>query len=277
MPNLFDLQTTADMIQTLACVAVVLETLQILVESKQYGRHGISSYALLKKSHPWMIEGWWASLLHRLCEPPCYLSLIALELASAVLVLSHLFPFLSGGFMVMIFLIHLLSCLRHQSGLDGADQMQTILFASLLLFSLPSEPFVRSCCLWFIGCQALLSYMTAGIVKVRSAAWRGGTAIGNIVQSARFRNETFAHVLRKHPLVAKALCWSVILFECAFPLLVVTGTRSCVLMLVAGIFFHLAVALVMGLNTFFWSFVATYPAIFFCAQTCQSWIISCLK
>jgi hypothetical protein len=34
---------------------------------------------------------------------------------------------------------------------------------------------------------------------------------------------------------------------------------------VLGILFHVANAVIMGLNTFVWAFVETYPAILFCA------------
>lgn len=35
-----------------------------------------------------------------------------------------------------------------------------------------------------------------------------------------------------------------------------------------GLLFHLANALVMGLNSFIWAFVATYPAILFTKEAC---------
>ena len=277
MPNLFDMQTIADMIQTLACVAVVIQALQILVESKQYGASGIYSYAVLKKSFSWMTQGWQGSVLKRLCESPTYLLIIELQLTAAVLVISHLFPSLSGFFILMILLVHLLSCLRHQAGLDGAQQIQTIIFASLLLFYVSSDPLAKTGCLWFIGLQALLAYCTAGVVKVQSFAWRSGTALGNILQGIRFRDETVSHRVSKYPFLTKMVCWSVFTGECLFPLLVLTGTQSCLLVLMAGILFHLTIALVLGLNSFFWSFVATYPAVRFFANTFQIAIHAHLK
>jgi hypothetical protein len=277
MPKLFDMQATVDMIQTLACVAVVIQALQVLVERKQYGTSGIYSYAVLKKSFSWMTQGWKGSVLNRLCESPTYLLFIALQLTAAVLVISHLFPFFSGCFILMILLVHLLSCLRHKGGLDGAQQMQTIIFASLLLFYLSSDPLAKTDCLLFIGLQVLLAYLTAGVVKVKSSVWRSGTALGNILQRTRFRNEKVSHIVRKHPFLTKVVCWSVFTGECLFPLLVLAGTQSCLLVLVAGILFHLIIALVWGLNSFFWSFVAAYPAVLFLANTFQIAIHSHLK
>jgi hypothetical protein len=258
-------------------VAVVLQALQVLVESKQYGASGIYSYAVLRKPFSWMSKGWQGFVLNRLCESPSYLLFIALQMIAAVLVIFHLFPSLLGCFILMILLVHLLSCLRHKAGLDGAQQMQTIIFASLLLFYMSSDPLAKTDCLLFIGLQVLLAYLTAGVVKVKSSAWRSGTALGNILQGARFRNEKVSHMVRKYPLLAKIVCWSIFTGECLFPLLVLTGTQSCLLVLVAGILFHLTIALVMGLNSFFWSFVATYPAVLFLANTFQIAIHSHLK
>jgi hypothetical protein len=224
-----------------------------------------------------MSKGWQGFVLNRLCESPSYLLFIALQMIAAVLVIFHLFPSLLGCFILMILLVHLLSCLRHKAGLDGAQQMQTIIFASLLLFYMSSDPLAKTDCLLFIGLQVLLAYLTAGVVKVKSSAWRSGTALGNILQGARFRNEKVSHMVRKYPLLAKIVCWSIFTGECLFPLLVLTGTQSCLLVLVAGILFHLTIALVMGLNSFFWSFVATYPAVLFLANTFQIAIHSHLK
>jgi hypothetical protein len=189
----------------------------------------------------------------------------------------HIFTALSWLFLFLILVIRLLSALRNPYSLDGADQMQVIILASLTFFSLSSDPLVKRCCICFICFQALLCYLTAGVVKVRSSIWRSGTAISNILQISRFRNEAFAQILRKRPLLSKCLCWSVIMFDCLFPLFVFTGVRTCLFILGAGILFHLAIAFVMGLHSFFWSFIATYPAILFVANTSQLFLVTHLK
>jgi hypothetical protein len=277
MPNSLDMQTTADMIQTLVCVAVVIQTMQILAERKQYATYGIYNYAILKKPYPWMTQGWQASVLNTLCESPGYLILIALQMTSAVLIISHLSPSLSGFSIFIILLVHLLSCLRHQAGSDGAQQIQTIIFASLLLFYLSADPLAKTCSLFFICFQVLLAYFTAGAIKIKSPAWRGGTALENALQSARFRNETLSRIVRTYPFLTKLVCWSVFICQCLFPLLVFAGPQTCLLVLVAGAIFHLTIALVWGLNCFFWSFVATYPAILFFSNTLQIAIHSPFK
>jgi hypothetical protein len=39
-----------------------------------------------------------------------------------------------------------------------------------------------------------------------------------------------------------------------------------ILLLLSGIAFHVTAAIAMGLNTFLWSFLATYPALVYCSR-----------
>jgi hypothetical protein len=57
----------------------------------------------------------------------------------------------------------------------------------------------------------------------------------------------------------------VVAAEVAFPLALPLGYPYGLVLLGWGVVFHAANALVMGINSFFWSFVATYPAILYCA------------
>jgi uncharacterized membrane protein YphA (DoxX/SURF4 family) len=277
MLNLFDLQTAANLIETLVGITAMLNAVEMLADRQQYDVNGIFSYAIHKTSSAWMIKGWQATVLGIVFEYPRYLFVVTLELLAAILLISHLLTPLSWLFVVILLLTRLLSHLRNGYGLDGADQMQIIVLASLTIFHLSPAPLVKLCSMLFICFQALLAYFTAGVVKLRSSIWRDGTAISNILQTNRFRNDTGVRILKKHPQLAQSLCWSVIVFECTFPLLVVTGTRTCFIALVAGVLFHFSVALVMGLNSFFWSFVATYPAILFFANMFQQGVVSHFK
>jgi hypothetical protein len=56
------------------------------------------------------------------------------------------------------------------------------------------------------------------------------------------------------------MSWAVMLFELAFPLTLVSQASLAAGLTVAALF-HLANACLFGLNRFFWTWVATYPAI----------------
>jgi hypothetical protein len=64
-----------------------------------------------------------------------------------------------------------------------------------------------------------------------------------------------------------ALAWLVISFECTFPIALAFGKTGSAVYAAIGIAFHISNAVIMGHNTFIWAFVATYPAILFCAMS----------
>jgi hypothetical protein len=64
--------------------------------------------------------------------------------------------------------------------------------------------------------------------------------------------------------------WCVILWETTFPIAILAPNRVRWVLLGLGACFHIGVAVGMGLNTFLWAFVATYPAVEYCAITLQA-------
>ena len=56
---------------------------------------------------------------------------------------------------------------------------------------------------------------------------------------------------------------TIVVTEALFPLVLLVPHSIGLYFLVGGALFHASCAFVMGLNSFFWAFVATYPAIYF--------------
>ena len=127
-----------------------------------------------------------------------------------------------------------------------------------------SHPSWRALGFSFITAQTCLCYLTSGMGKVISPVWRKGTAIRGILNTATYANTLAARVLRHRNVPVWPASWAVIIFELSFPLVLVAPTRLMFVLLVLGIIFHLGNALVMGLNTFLWTFLAAYPAVWYC-------------
>jgi hypothetical protein len=115
---------------------------------------------------------------------------------------------------------------------------------------------------YFICLQATLSYVTAGIAKAISPAWRSGKALPAVINTATYGNRGFSTLLAKRTEISGILCWAVILFECAFPIALIAPRWLLISLLIMGLGFHISNAVMMGLNVFVWSFLGTYPAIF---------------
>jgi len=152
--------------------------------------------------------------------------------------------------------------LRSNYGLDGSDHFAFINFAvSLLEKAYPHDRRAREAALLFIAAQSCLSYFTSGAVKLTSPVWRSGDAITGVFRTRTYGDKLFYKVTKDNKLVAQGLAWMVMLSEVMFPLVLVAPKPIARLILLSGMGFHLGNARFMGLNRFFWSFVATYPAV----------------
>jgi hypothetical protein len=112
----------------------------------------------------------------------------------------------------------------------------------------------------YLGAQLTLSYFISGWVKIVNPDWRAGIALQQVF---RFSAYPVSEGLRRwadRPQVLRIMSWAVMLFELAFPLTLVSQASLAAGLTVAALF-HLANACLFGLNRFFWTWVATYPAI----------------
>jgi hypothetical protein len=81
-----------------------------------------------------------------------------------------------------------------------------------------------------------------------------------------YGNAKLHSILQDRPRLAQLSCWAVIVFECGFPLAVLLGSPYLEAFFSAGLAFHALTALVMGLNSFFFAFVATYPCVVYLSE-----------
>jgi hypothetical protein len=137
---------------------------------------------------------------------------------------------IATGLMAVALLVQLL-LMKQRSvyGLDGADQMYVVVFLGLAVYELmPQGSLASAAGLIYIGAPTVLSYLIAGCVKIAGPSWRDGTAIGGIMTTKIYGNSAAAAVLQGRA---------------------------------AGVLFHAANTALMGLNSFFMAFVASYPAV----------------
>lgn len=177
--------------------------------------------------------------------------------------------FIETILVLLISIISIILVVRTPYGHSGADQMILILFVTISIAYIFDHVITALTeALFFITAQACLAYFTSGVYKARSESWRSGKALVNTFSSETFGNKTIARFLRKNHGVSKILANSMILFECAFPLVLLSLPilHLTEVLLIIGVLFHLFNAIFMRLNTFFWSFVSTYPAIIYCAS-----------
>jgi hypothetical protein len=166
--------------------------------------------------------------------------------------------------MLAIVLSCVLMQLRTVYAGDGAQQMNLLIGVAILLgFNAWARPLTGVVCLLFIAAQSMLSYFVSGAAKVISPIWMRGDALRKIMGTTAFGSELGFRLASIHPQFTRMLCRVTVVVEMLFPVLVLGPKWMMILFMLWGASFHVANAVLMGLNTFVWSYLATYPALYF--------------
>ena len=151
------------------------------------------------------------------------------------------------------------------SGMDGAEHLMTSTSLALGATYVLESTIVLEAALVFVATQALLEYASAGWTKLSD--WRGwarGTYLRQVFLSSNYGHPRVAELVKAHPTLGGVLSIAMIAVEIAVPGALVLPAPMAEILLLAVLAFHIATAVIMGLNTFVWAFAATYPAILHC-------------
>jgi hypothetical protein len=151
--------------------------------------------------------------------------------------------------------------IRLPLGVTGADEMGHVVFLALLPAVLLPSPTVERAALGFVALQACLAYAAAGASKLGDAGWWDGSSLRHVLATEGFGSAGLTRGCARFPSVAVLLGRGLVLGELAFPLVLFLPPGATAVVLGGVVAFHVAVAWVMGLNLFVWSFAATLPAV----------------
>jgi len=166
----------------------------------------------------------------------------------------------------IVFASSLLISIRFRGTYNGgSDAMLLVVMLALgLARSAPGSP-LAAAGLAYAAAQLVLSYFVAGISKLGEPAWRSGRAIPMLMRVAHYRTPAWATTVLSKPPIARLAAWSMLAFECAFPLALVRPS-VCAVLVICGAAFHVVNAVVLGLNRFLWTWLAAYPALLYWAD-----------
>jgi hypothetical protein len=251
------------LVTLMGCIGLAISSLEYLLIAREFRQDGLFAWGVMA-SRP--IVARYRSLFAHIQFIFEHRSLVAVNVIRLAACLA--LPWVLGdrALAFTLFLtvasISILISFRNFVGADGSDQMAVIIFVSLAIYTLTSDRFIQYAALLFIGAQCVLSYVVSGIAKAISPTWRSGVALRQIFRTGTYGVPAAERALYAMPqAINVALCWMVIVVESLFFLVIFLPWPVCGLFLAWGIVFHVGNAIVMGLNTFLWSFVAAYPAI----------------
>ena len=146
---------------------------------------------------------------------------------------------------------------------DGADKMALVAIAGATLMALGlivgDRLLAMAGALW-TGGQLTIAYATSGMTKALLPGWRDGSIVTKALSGYWF-GHPLAHRLLRQAWLAWALGWAVITAELTFPLTLLAPTNVLIGALALFGLFHVGTAVVMGLNTYVWAFMAAYPSV----------------
>lgn len=254
-------------------IGVSIDSLELISDRLQLADGGLYGYPVLATARELTLTGPLATMFRLVFSYPAVLSLPAVQLAAAALLLVAAVVrapplIVPAGIAVLVILAaRLLLVLRSPMSRDAGDSMTFVVCTGVAVCLLVSNQSAQNLALYYIASQLLLSYIVAGTAKAVSPTWRSGDAIPGVLNTIGHGSPTVGVFLKRHASLSRALCWSVVMFECSAVALLFLGTPGAIVIIAAGLCFHISIAALMGINSFVWSFGATYPALLQLAHT----------
>lgn len=147
----------------------------------------------------------------------------------------------------------------------GSDTMSILVLLCLWLANLALSPMWQEIALGYLALQLTLSYFQAGLVKIENSEWRSGNALREVFALTAYPVSESLRNLANKPQLLLYASRAVIIGELLFPLALINSITLTIALVLTGIF-HLANAVLFGLNRFVWSWLAAYPIILWFQQ-----------
>ena len=254
-----------DIAERCGAVAILLSVTELLVSRRQLRPGGALHWRVLSLRRP-------TNALDRLIlrprvspllDTPGVLWLAALELAGAAVMFVS--PRLIVGPLVCLAL-HLVLSRRHPQATDASDDMLMVLLGAGVARCVDPVELLQRAAAVFVCAQACLAYLTSGLSKAQSRVWWDGSGLRGTLCTKAYGQPLVTRLVCDREIVTRIAGPATIAWESLFVLAVLAGPVPTLLALVLAGTFHVTCAFVMGLAAFVWTFLATFPSIYF---TCQ--------
>ncbi|HXB91892.1 MAG TPA: hypothetical protein VNU72_06370, partial [Puia sp.] len=165
---------------------------------------------------------------------------------------------------IIMTVLTLLVGMRNAYSNNGSDQLANIILVCLAIAMLqPGSTLIRTLSVVFIVFQIELSYITSGVYKLIGPGWRNGSSLKGVLSTGQFGNAHLKRWMDSNPVTYILMSFGIIFGEILLGLSFLLPPELCLFMLSVGVLFHLSVAVIMGFNTFVWTFLAAYPAVYY--------------
>lgn len=233
----------------LASVATAIAALELIVVHRAWSERGVYAWSVLRREYSPI----GARLAGLVFATPGMWLVLAVQLASALALpwlAQPVWPWLA-------FATTLAVAVRFRGTFNGGSDAMLVVVLLGLAIARSGAPEVG---LGYIAAQLVLSYVLAGVAKLREPRWRDGTALAALVALPSYGVPSALSGFLIRPAIARTTGYALLAFELGFPIALVDPT-ACRVLLVLAALFHLGNAVVFGLNRFLWAWVAAFPAL----------------
>ncbi|HEY2735615.1 MAG TPA: HTTM domain-containing protein [Polyangiales bacterium] len=240
--------------RTLA-LALLLQTIELLQIRAVLSDVGVWRWSILREEQRELSAPlrWTFGLLS---PYPHFIALLWLRLAGSIALYFGI-----AAALPCLWLSQLAICLRFRGTFNGgSDSMTVVMLSGLCLSAFDRGGTIARAGLLYIAVQVTLSYLIAGVAKLKEADWRSGAALRSFILDESAGSPRWARAIAERASAARFAAWGVIAFECLFPLAWLDGSAA-ISFGALGLCFHLGNALVFGLNRFLFAWLAAYPAL----------------
>lgn len=252
------------LVERLASVGVAVSCLELLRYPNPVRSEGIMSWEVARLRNRLFVRPGFENFLNGIFSYGPTLGLVAIRLVAAIILITGTAQGNVAALLAALVAVSGMAfSLRCPFGLDGADQLYTLTFSGLAVARMAGGEFPQQLFLGWLAIHMAIAYLTSGAAKLFSKSWRSGAAIPGVFGTIMYGLPMLGRWLRPRQRLCVLIAASIILGEIALPFCLVTPLPVALGLLASGVFFHLAAALTMGLNSFLWAFVATYPALLY--------------
>jgi hypothetical protein len=212
---------------------------------------------------------WLRPLLDKLLAPGAYRALLLLRGALALALMAGWLRGPAGlAGALLLFAIALVLLFRWRGAFNGGSDFMTLVGLTGLLIAhavaaAGDATLGWRAGLWYVALQSITSYFVSGWVKLLRPEWRNGRALPVFLDSGVYGPIPQTSLYRS-PAIARGVAWGFTVWEGLFPLALL-DLRLALFFCASGAVFHFLVFWYFGLNRFFWAWLATFPAILYCA------------
>jgi hypothetical protein len=244
----------------LSCIACIISSLESISLITHYKEGGIFSWKVRSVRTTFILMNPVRKLFDWIFRYPNVIFVYLIRLLFSIIII-----FSTNSVLLLclecasIAILSIILSIRGSDGSSGADQMYKMTFFACALILASSEQWVWQCGIIFLTGLLVLSYSTSGWLRIFEPTWRDGSALLIVLRQNTYGNRRVWELARKHPTLNRIASMAALLFECSFCLALFLPFHFLLIYLFFGIIFHAFNAWVMGLNTFFWAFIAIYP------------------